>query len=551
MLTVLLLWLLVFFIFYTIGFSVKRLINAIYGEENEDTSPDVVFFIGFLTLSALTGILSIFIPVGSMVLNCCIILTLALFWLSKKEIIMSLKRHSNVISGLSRWDLAFVIFLLIFILTAVAQKITLVDSALYHVQSIQWARKYAVIPGLGNIHSRLAYNSLFLVISGLFTFQIKDIMIFPLNGICYLVLSLKLFSLYKHENKPGTRWKAVFYILLLLISLLIVIPDLNSPAADIICDTLIIYAFILIMRMEKKDNQLTISQVILLNAVIFSCVSFKISSLFLVTSLLFLYNKKFLQRVSLTAIIGLLILSSFIIRNYYLSGYLIYPFPSLDLFNVDWKIPLGRVLSEKLEIESWAKISTLPTSEVIHLRISEWIWPWFQPMNFMKKLVITGNLLSVFSIVFMILRKDYFFLKIQLIILLNLLFWFLSAPDPRFSMGFLFVGFSLNIAYIIGLVESEKVYRYVRIGLAGFLIMIFCRRIMFPVETLTKPARWVSPPAFGTSLTNEYFTDFHYRVPVEGDKCYNVEIPCVPYQLDDVMLRGKDISDGFKIKKKI
>ena len=46
---------------------------------------------------------------------------------------------------------------------------------------IQWIRKYAVVPELGNIHGRLALNSMFLVISGLFTFQKKDVLIFPLN----------------------------------------------------------------------------------------------------------------------------------------------------------------------------------------------------------------------------------------------------------------------------------------------------------------------------------------------------------------------------------
>jgi hypothetical protein len=255
--------------------------------------------------------------------------------------------------------------------------------------------------------------------------------------------------------------------------------------------------------------------------------------------------------MSLTAFVGILILSSFLIRNYYLSGYLIYPFPSVDIFNVDWKIPFGNALSEKFEIESWAKIPAVPPSEVIHMKISEWFLPWMRSMNFLKKLLIAGNLLSIFSIVFMVLRKDYFFLKIQLIVLLNLAFWFLSAPDPRFSMGSLFIGFSLNVAYITSLFETESSYRIVRIFLAGFLIMIFCRRITFPLNTLSHPARWVIPPAMETTLTNEYFTGFHYRVPVEGDQCFNVEIPCVPYELNDVELRGKDISDGFKIKKKI
>lgn len=549
MLTVLFLWFLTCFVFYTIGFSVIRMIRAISGDLNEDTSADEVFFMGFLTLTMFAGILSIFISLGNVVMICVLVLSLFLFWLNNKGIIKSLKYFYIVLKGLSRWEVAFIAVLFIFILTAVSWKITLGDSGLYHVQSIQWVRKYAVVPGLGNIHSRLAYNSMFHVISAIFTFKIKDILIFPLNGICYLILTVKLFFLFKSDNKPGTRWKALLYILLLLISLLILIRDLNSPAADVICGTLIIYAFTLIMKMEKKENQLTIVQMVLLNAVIFSCIAFKISSLLLVTSLLFLYNKNFLKRISLTVIIGLLIFSSFIIRNYYLSGYVIFPFPSVDIFNVDWKIPVGRVLSEKLEIESWAKSTTLPISEAIHLKISEWILPWFQPLNFLRKLLLTANLFSIVSMLIMFLRKDYFILKVQLIIFINLIFWFLSAPDPRFSIGFLLVGFSLNMAYIIGLVESEALFRIVRIGLVCFVILVFFRRIMIPVDAFSKPSLWIFPYAYDTAQTNEYFAGFKYRVPVEGDKCFDVDIPCVPLPLTNVVLRGKDIKDGFKLNK--
>jgi hypothetical protein len=37
-------------------------------------------------------------------------------------------------------------------------------------------------------------------------------------------------------------------------------------------------------------------------------------------------------------------------------------------------------------------------------------------------------------------------------------------------------------------------------------------------------------------------------VPVADDKCFNIDIPCVPYPLTDVVLRGRDIKEGFKIK---
>jgi hypothetical protein len=81
------------------------------------------------------------------------------------------------------------------------------------------------------------------------------------------------------------------------------------------------------------------------------------------------------------------------------------------------------------------------------------------------------------------------------------------------------------------------------------LILVIVRRIIFPVNTLIHPERWIIPEAFGTVATNDYFSDFHYRVPVAQGGCFNVEIPCVPFPLSGIVLRDKNIQDGFRIKK--
>jgi hypothetical protein len=541
-------------VFFILGFSIVTAINGISGQggKNINIKPDEAFFMGFLALSSVSGLLSIWIPLGPKILLFIVLLAALLYLINFRQIKISLKDIIRNFSSLSKWEMLFLLFIVIFILTYVSNKITLGDTESYHAQSIQWVRKYAVVPGLGNIHGRLAFNSMFLVISGLFAFQIKNVLIFPLNGICYLVVIIKLFFLYKKENTPGTRWKALFYILTLLISLLIMIPDLNSPSTDIICATLIIYSFSILMDHGEKNGQLNYIQIILLNLAVLSCITFKISSLFLILSLLFILKKEVVKKICISFIIGILVFSSFLIRNYYLSGYLIYPFPRIDLFNVDWKIPVDDVLSMKLEIESWAKISTLPSSDVINMKVSEWIVPWFKSLNFNNKMILTVNIFSVVSLIVMLLKKDIFLASIQLIILINLIFWFLRAPDPRFAYGFLFLGFSLNCAYLLKHFDKpavDGIFKFIRIGLACFLILIICRRIMFPLNTLKNTSLWILPAPFGTVETKDHFAGFHYRVPVPEGGCFNVEIPCTPYPLTDIILRGKDLQEGFRFVK--
>ena len=301
----------------------------------------------------------------------------------------------------------------------------------------------------------------------------------------------------------------------------------------------------------EYGKQLTLIQIILIDLLIFTCVSYKLSSLFLAISILLFLNKDFLKRILVTTVIFILIISPFIIRNYYLSGYLIYPFPAIDIFNVDWKIPLNNVIETKSVIEGWAKIPVMAYQEVLSMKFSEWIYQWYKQLSFFSKLLVSVNFFSLFTFIIMLIRRDFFLAKIQVIILINLVFWFIKAPDPRFAYGFIFLGFSLTIAYIIKLFENSAFIgktKFIKIALACFLLVIFCRRITFPGQTLKTPALWILPAQFGTVETRDYSTNFHYRIPVNEQECFYTDIPCVTYTLDNVILRGSDLKDGFKVK---
>jgi hypothetical protein len=552
MILVLFIWVLIFLIFLTFGFSLVRVFKKISAEKDESSSLklDGYFFLGFLSFSVITGILSIFIPISVMVLLVTGILFLVLLIIHFNDLISELKRSARSITAYSNRELLILAFLVFFVLTAVVQNITWLDTQSYHAQNIQWIKKYAVVPGLGNLHDRFAFNSMFFVISALFTFQIRDILVFPLNGICYIVLIIKLFSLYFEANRSGKSWKSVFYALTLLISLLMMIPNLNTPSPDMICATLIIYLFIIILGQTNEARKFSSIQVILIALLIFTCITYKLSSLFLISSAFLFLSKDFFKRSILTIVIFLLIVSPFIVRNYFLSGYLIYPFPAIDIFNVDWKIPLNNVIETKSVIEGWARIPVTPYPEVLGMKFSEWIFPWFTQLSFFSKLVVTVNFFSFFTFIVMLIRKEFFLAKIQFIILINLIFWFLQAPDLRFAFGFIFLGFSLTIAYIFKLFEKSVLRengKYIKIALACFLVVILCRRISFPGNTIRTPSLWIKPAAFGTVETKEYSTNFNYSIPVAERECFNTDIPCVTYTLNNVYLRGSDFKDGFKV----
>jgi hypothetical protein len=549
MILVLIGWILIFFIFSITGLTfveVLRKTNVIKTNDYLHVTIDEFFFAGFMIMSIATGVLSIIIPLNGKVLFYICALTALFSLLFFREIAFNLKKAFKSITGLKRTWMFLLFLLILFILSSVVQKITFSDTQTYHAQSIQWIQKYSVVPGLGNLHDRFAFNSMFFVISAVFTFQIKDILIYPLNGICYIVLIIKLFTLFRREFNDGTRWKAVFYFLTLFISLLILIPNLNTPSPDVICGIIISYIFVLLLDNAGEVNYF---QFILLNLMIFECISFKISSLFLSATILLSLNKETFKRSLISVIICIIVISPFIIRNYYLSGYLIYPFPAIDIFNTDWKIPLKNVIETKSVIEGWAKIPVISYTEVLNMKISEWIIPWIKQMNFNNKLLLTVNFFSIVTFLIMLIRKEYLLAMMQLVILVSLVFWFIKAPDPRFAYGFIFIGFSLTLAFLVRLIEGSSLninLKYLNWVLIAVVLVVVSRRIMLPVDTLRNPDLWIQPAPFGIAETRDYYTNFHYRVPTNESGCLNVDIPCTVYPFTNVFMRGEDLQEGFK-----
>ena len=92
--------------------------------------------------------------------------------------------------------------------------------------------------------------------------------------------------------------------------------------------------------------------------------------------------------IVITTFCCLCIVIPWLIRNYYLSGYLIYPFPSVDIFNPIWKIPIKDLITEKQLVSSYAWIQKYDIN--------------FDKLQFITKLKIWWGLLSLFRKIILI-----------------------------------------------------------------------------------------------------------------------------------------------------
>jgi hypothetical protein len=551
MIFVLLFWLLAFSIFFITGFLVIKIIVSFKVNINNSSSYtiDEYFFIGFLTLSAITGILSILIPIGTTLLIITSVVAGILYLVFFKEVKVLINEFVSNISLYNKGALILLICLILFLLSSVVHHISNPDTGLYHTQYIKWIRSYSVVPGLGNIHGRFAFNSMFFVISALFTFELNGTIFYPLNGLCFIILLAKLVSLLFRKRIRERSWKVTLYGILILISFLLLIRSTNSPSPDVICALLIIYSFIFLLNISEK-GEISSVHLVLFNLLVFSCIAYKLSSLFIGLLIIPLLRKNLIKGLVISIVTGLIVIIPFLIRNYFLSGYLIYPFPSIDIFSVDWKIPLASVINEKSWIESWARIPGKPYAEVLNLGFSQWVRPWLDSINDFVKFMMAVNLFSFGLLVIMIIKKEYNLIIIMLILLVNYIFWFVNAPDPRFAYGILIFNFSFALAYFIGLFKftlTKRFLSYTSYIFISLLIVLAFKFRSYPIHTIRHPELWLISTPEKIAETEAENENFAYRVSLSDSKCFNAEIPCTPYPLRNIVLRGKDLSTGFKV----
>ncbi|MCH5434735.1 hypothetical protein LT991_18700, partial [Leptospira interrogans serovar Canicola] len=136
-----------------------------------------------------------------------------------------------------------------------------------------------------------------------------------------------------------------------------------------------------------------------------------------------------------------LILLPWLIRNVILSGYLIYPFSAIDIFNFDWKVPLNAVVSEKLSITGWARNPGEGYKEAAQMKFWEWFPIWWNTISKLNRLFIVISFLSpIFIFIYSLFKKikiDFQTFAILFTSWIGVIFWILLAPDIRFGKAFL------------------------------------------------------------------------------------------------------------------
>ena len=553
MIATLILWFYIFILTYSLGFGAIVIFQRlnIFSINNISKTPlDYVILVGFVVLTTILGYLSLFINIGAYANISLLILSSVILIINYKRVIENIKEalvafRSNF--SIWTWGFSFTLFaILIFSIIEIKEY----DTALYHTQSIQWIENYKAILGLGNVHTRIAFNSHFFLSCALFDsgFIAKLLapgsMFYPVNSFFFFIFSIRAIIVISKAIKKNTVFDIVLYGCILFFSFHMFALSIQSPTPDIIVAILFFYITILYLNAESKVN-LNILIIVLL---IGTLVTFKLSAAMSIVLLFFVVRSLSKKEWLASILIGLVIIGCYVIRNIVLSGYFIYPMSmsSLDFLNVDWKIPISKAISDVSWIKSWARIPGKRPGEVLNLSFSDWVPQWWK---FHNSVIILISFLLPFSMViyhYTIQKIGKKMWVMSIVCTVNLIFWFAMAPDPRFGYGFLIISASLVIAIPFEQIKNSTV-KYIVITLVFIsLYSVTYERIVDYVPVLI--TNYDIPMQSKTIETTDTLINGIKIYKPKGDeaRCFTAPLPCTPYPVKTIQLRGKSIKEGFR-----
>ena len=528
-----------------ISFQIGRLIACLFKIDSLDYTQ--ICLLGIISLNSTLGIISFIYPVGNKLLIAISLISVLISILVKNKISLRIEFTFE--------SLFFLTFISLLGLLKASNYIENYDSGLYHIQIIKWSESYSIVPGLANLHGRFGFNSNVFLLDSLFLFTgFNDgVPLYPINISLFVIISFyfisKIFDLIKSSASAG--------LILFCLAMLIVIfrlDNFSSPSPDFFVNILIIY---LLSRMVI-DYSVAINFPDFLSSVLicFYLITIKLSSVPILFIILILYLKNlnfftWKQYVILFGVI-LFILVPWLTRNVIISGWLVYPFAGVDIFDFDWKVPKDLVISESNSIVGWARRPGSDYLQSLNVRLIDWSSVWWQNQALSIKFILGSCFVfSIINVVLMISKReklnniDYSFICT----LLGVLFWFFTAPDFRFGYPFIIfnfwflllkVNFRLNINYC----------KYVVIFLMFVFPLYSARREIIQFYS-TRAINFIKPLGFKNDSSKEFEThkieDGYILVPRNNDQCFDCKLPCTPYYDNNLSFRiNNNLQSGFR-----
>jgi hypothetical protein len=565
MISILFFWTTLFFLFTGIGLLLRR----VFGTPVTSISDLLLdFWIGWAATIAALQIWHFGQPVNGL----CLVI---LFGISFISLLINVPQLLSLIRSNIHWSLAsyslLIAVIVIWFFSWTRQSIGTYDAGLYHLQLVKWIKSYPLVPGLGNLHSRFAYNSSFYLYAALLDNLPRSPLTYRLaNSLLLLILLFQSIVSTKVilSQQAYSRSFHLFHTLMLAPILLWV----NSKFFVSISADLSIFALGIILvgqlfkfwhrpesPKEDRNNLLVITFLACVGIVVkLSFAAMGVTAVVLALVMFVIRNRSQSSRFAirsliLSAVVGLTVLVPWMMRGVWLSGYPLYPI-SIVSAPVEWRVPRVNAVTESIVIRSWARSPRVPWEEVWN----NWGWlkDWIKrlPREVYQALNITfiGSLMA-FLLGRKAIKSDW--LGIILIVpVASIIYWFFSAPDVRFvgsAFWVLAVG-SLVVAAHKLKISSSELGNYQFSALLLVLLFLYVSPLSEPImavnQSSTSEAVAAIPKAVTKAVDVEHGSVVY--VPIEGQQCWNAPLPCTPAVQPFLQFRDpENLAAGFKANK--
>lgn len=486
------------------------------------------FWIGCAIVFSFLQIWSLFLPVNFISTIFIFLFAGALFYFLKIKI---------------NFDLKFVMiaFFALLITTYFASRpVGLDDTLLYHLNAVKWANSYKVVPGLGNLHTRLGFNSsFFLYTAFLDNWIMKDKSShFALFSLASTLILEILWILTRSTN----RILKIFCMIIFILIIKNVIKDglLSSLSPDFAVTIFSLALAIEYLRSDKISSLVVYLLALLLVTIKLNVLVFAFSFLIISTYTLIKTKRK---SIKLLLSIAFLILVPYFVRNYVLTGWLIYPIPILG-FGVDWQVPRDALTSLSIVVSTWAKHPGTEWAVFIGAPFWKWFPGWFSSNKFKPEVIAFFFSLSLLLVKLISGAATPNFLKInrrliylEIIAFMSIIFVFITVPDIRFAAPFVWIFSSTIFIQYLNLFDWTKNVKYLTILLVLFISFIVCWPASFDSEIMAFSVRWEK--AWPTENVGGILK------PTDNDLCGNSALPCSPENNNIIFRSRGNLSKGF------
>lgn len=568
MISVLFNWLYIAVTTFLVGSGVAAFVRKTFQYQIKDIG--CVVALGLLTVTVYAQVFSLFYKVGAAaniaLAVACLVTAVAL----RRQIAGVLSKAWQQ-KGIV-WKLAVLLSVVVWCFCT-SRGYMHYDSDLYHAQSIRWIEEYGIVRGLGNIHVRFAYNSSFFALSALYSMKfLTGHSLHTVNGLMALLLWIQVFPLFERGQKGRKKTLVTDFARLgAFYYLTVIYSDVVSPASDYAIMCVVFFIVIKWLELLERGENSAVPYALLCVAGVYA-VTLKLTAglilILLAKPASMLVRQKRWRDIGIYLMMGVATIAPWLVRTVILSGYLLYPFPSLDLFDVDWKIGAASAALDAAEIKTWGR--GLNNAALVDLPVTQWFPGWFQgSLPMVGKVLVLADIVCLPIVLALIVRMacrihgtgrtEKKMQEGQFLVLVAVAasygFWQFSAPLLRYGYAYVL----LLVMITTGILCDELIKYFDKWQKKDMIrkIAVFGGMMLFAFSAVKlaslvryccgEAARqaYVWQQDYGRYELESYEAcgvTFYY--PVSGDRTGYDSFPAVPGRIP-VRLRGESVEEGF------